>query len=74
MRKRSTRSEFTHSHICDKMPHVGIGPATSAAEAATVAQLTKNDTSDTTMWIVGKIPFSGSTENEINEINEIKMQ
>ena len=38
---RRTDSEITHSHICAKMPTVGLEPATSTYAAQTIAQLTK---------------------------------
>merc|ERR1712112_435920 len=38
---RRTNNEITHSHICAKMPPVGLEPATSTYAHQTVTQLTK---------------------------------
>ena len=38
---RLMRNEIAHAHICDKIPLVGIDPATLALSAKTLTRLTK---------------------------------
>ena len=41
MRKFVTRNAFTHSHICDKIPPLGLEPSTLSPLTQMITQLTK---------------------------------
>ena len=62
MCKFITRNAFTHSHICDKMPPVGLEPATLAPLTETPTRLTKMVTESATSFTNLKPKFYGTPD------------